>query len=126
MPRRLAAGTFTFLQYALHCVGMHDNEKPQSDRLMTAAEELTTPIQLLEEQMRQAVEIIKSIGLDTKDLEAQMRKLEFDRKVLMWLESFPDEITRTEAVARIATEGLPPEVFKDAQNFTVEGTHTLN
>lgn len=37
---------------------------------MTVAEELTTPIQLLEEQMRQAVEIIKSIGLDTKDLEA--------------------------------------------------------
>ena len=94
------------------------NQKPaQEDRKMTPAEQLTMPIEKKELAIQREIEVIQAIGLNSSDLERNLKDLETNRRVILWLESFATTEEREEAVALVAREGLPPEIFASPENI---------
>ncbi len=96
------------------------------DRLMTPREQVTMPIEMEEAAIMRAIEISKKIGLPASALSGKLQELEVNRRILIWLASFTNAEEKAEAIERITLEGLPPEVFKDDENFIIEGTNTIN
>ena len=104
------------------------DEKPNvaTDRLMTPVEQITMPIEMKEAEIMRAIEIAKHFGIPADALRGKWQDIEVNRRIILWLDSFADPEEKAAAVERITREGLPPEVFKDDENFIVPGTDAIH
>ncbi len=88
------------------------NKKPiEDDHVMTPVEQVTMSIEIQQANLSHIIGEVKKMGLPTSAFEKQLENIETNRRVLLWLASFTDEEEKCDAVARVATEGLPPEIF---------------
>lgn len=101
------------------------NKKPiADDHVMTPVEQVTMPIEIQEAGLSYIIGVVKGLGLPTVVLEKRFEDIETNGRVLLWLASFTDEEEKSDAIARVATEGLPPEIFASPVDIA-PGSSTL-
>lgn len=105
---------------------MTPQENTHDDHLMNVAEAQLMSQELVEAEMRRALEVMQKEGLpEAQELAAQLEDVVVNRKISQYLMQFTDPVERQSAALRIIQGGLPPEVIAPDDTFVVEGTSTI-
>jgi hypothetical protein len=104
---------------------MKTNEGKADDHVMTPQEISVTGAEIQERDMQYFIDTLKGCGLPVlPEWEARLRTLRLNKKTLQYLSQITDPAALDEAMKRIKSGDLPPEVFSTDDNFVVEGPET--
>lgn len=114
---------------------MEKNDEQQPDDHVMSSDELyltnaSLEIERSQQIIREAIARERSRGQlsdEAKDreriLEQKLIDLETQKKFVLMLEHISDPDERIAAEVRFYREGYPPEIFKEKDNFVIEGTN---